>query len=179
LNTHLFDFERASLFSEWLSGEEHTPETEEYGISSFVFKARRPFHPQRLMQTLESGVFDAVIRSKGFVWLATRHHLVCVWSQAGDAVSFDYGGQWWATADASELPADPQLRAQIMQHFQEPFGDRRQELVIIGVDLPREALTAALDACLLTDAEMALGTRAWRKLQDPFEKWVFASPAEA
>ena len=172
LNTGLFDFEQASTFAEWLSGEVHTPETEEYGVSSFVYRARRPFHPERLMNMLESDVLDGVIRSKGFVWLAPRHDMVGVWSQAGEVISLDYGGEWWADTPADEYPNDPALVAEIKGQFQGEYGDRRQELVVIGVDLDRAAITAALDACLLTDAEMALGWRGWRRFLDPFLAWV-------
>ena len=133
LNTGRFDFDQASTFAEWLSGEVHTPETEEYGVSSFVYRARRPFHPARLMDVLESDALDGVIRSKGFVWLATRHNLVGVWSQAGEAISLDYGGEWWADTPADEYPEDPALVTEIKGQFQGEYGDRRQELVIIGI----------------------------------------------
>jgi G3E family GTPase len=172
LNTGRFDFDQASTFAEWLSGEAHTPETEEYGVSSFVYRARRPFHPQRLMDMLEGHALDGVIRSKGFVWLATRHNMVGVWSQAGEVIALDYGGEWWANTPADEFPDDPALVAEIRRHFEGEYGDRRQELVIIGVGMNREAITAALDMCLLTDAEMALGWRAWRRFTDPFMAWV-------
>lgn len=172
LNTGLFDFEQASTFAEWLSGEMHTPETEEYGVSSFVYRARRPFHPERLMNMLESDVLDGIIRSKGFVWLATRHKMVGVWSQAGEVISLDDGGEWWADTPDDEYPDDPALVAEIKGQFQGEYDDRRQELVVIGIDLDRAAITAALDACLLTDAEMAPGWRAWRRFDDPFLAWV-------
>jgi G3E family GTPase len=172
LNTGRFDFNRASTFAEWLSGEPHTPETEEYGVSSFVFRARRPFHPQRLMDLLESDRLDGVLRSKGFVWLATRHNQVGVWSQAGGAVSLEYGGDWWAVTPRDEWPDDPALLAEIQASFEGDYGDRRQEIVIIGVDLNRTAVWDALDACLLTDEELARGPRAWRRLPDPFADWM-------
>ncbi len=172
LNTGRFDFDHASTFEEWLSGEVHTPETEEYGVSSFVYRARRPFHPQRLMDVLEGSMLDGVIRSKGFVWLATRHNMVGVWSQAGEVISLDYGGEWWADTPADEYPADPALVAEIKRLFEGEYGDRRQEIVIIGIGLDREAITVALDACLLTDTEMALGWRKWRKFPDPFTAWM-------
>jgi G3E family GTPase len=172
LNTGRFDFDHASTFEEWLSGEVHTPETEEYGVSSFVYRARRPFHPQRLMDVLEGSMLDGVIRSKGFVWLATRHNMVGVWSQAGEVISLDYGGEWWADTPADEYPADPVLVAEIKRLFEGEYGDRRQEIVIIGIGLDREAITVALDACLLTDTEMALGWRKWRKFPDPFTAWM-------
>jgi G3E family GTPase len=172
LNTGRFDFNRASTFAEWLSGEPHTPETEEYGVSSFVFRARRPFHPQRLMDLLESDRLDGVLRSKGFVWLATRHNQVGVWSQAGGAVSLEYGGDWWAVTPRDEWPDDPALLAEIQASFEGDYGDRRQEIVVIGVDLNRTAVWDALDACLLTDEELARGPRAWRRLPDPFADWM-------
>ncbi len=172
LNTGRFDFDHASTFAEWLSGETHIPETEEYGVSSFVYRARRPFHPARLMDMLESDALDGVIRSKGFVWLATRHRMVGVWSQAGEAISLDYGGEWWADTPADEYPEDPALVAEIKRHFEGEHGDRRQEIVIIGIGLNRDAITAALDSCLLTDAEMARGWRGWRHFDDPFMSWI-------
>ena len=171
LHTGRFNFDHAATFAEWLSGEEHIPETEEYGVSSFVYRARRPFHPARLMDMLESDALNGVIRSKGFVWLATRHNMVGVWSQAGEVVSLDYGGEWWVTTPEDEYPDDPGLLAEIKSHFEGDYGDRRQELVIIGIDLDRAGVTSALDACLLTDAEMALGWRKWRSLPDPFIPW--------
>jgi G3E family GTPase len=171
LNTGRFNFDRASTFDEWLSGEVHTPETEEYGVGSFVYHARRPFHPQRLADLLESNALDSVIRSKGFVWLATRFHSVGIWSQAGEIIALDYGGEWWADTPTDDYPDDPALVADIHAMFDGEYGDRRQELVIIGIGLDRPAITAALDACLLHDAEMALGWQGWQSFQDPFMSW--------
>jgi G3E family GTPase len=178
LNTGRFDFDQASTFDEWLSGEIHTPETEEYGVSSFVYRARRPFHPRRLMDMLESDALDGVIRSKGFVWLATRHNLVGVWSQAGEIISLDYGGNWWATVPEREFPEDHTLVAEIKRQFVGEYGDRRQELVIIGIDLDREMITEALNHCLLTDDELALGWQRWRDFDDPFMVWIEADVPE-
>ena len=173
LHTGRFDFELAALSAEWLKEARgtHVPETEEYGISSFVYRARRPFHPERLLALLESETFDNVLRSKGFFWLATRHNIAGIWSQAGQVITTEGGGTWWAATPRSEYPDAPELLAEIEMNMQGEFGDRRQELVIIGVDLDREHLSAALDACLLTDAEMALGVRGWRRLPDPFPRW--------
>ncbi|PJF35945.1 MAG: hypothetical protein CUN49_07915 [Candidatus Thermofonsia Clade 1 bacterium] len=174
LHTGRFDFELAALSPEWLKEARgaHVPETEEYGISSFVYRARRPFHPQRLMDLLESAAFDGVLRSKGFFWLATRHNTVGVWSQAGQVITTESGGTWWAATPRHEYPEAPELLAEIESLMDGPFGDRRQELVIIGRQLDQAALRAALDACLLTDAEMALGVRAWRRFPDPFPRWA-------
>lgn len=172
LHTGRFDFDRASTFAEWLSGEEHTPETEEYGVSSFAYHQRRPFHPERLMTLLEGDAFDGVIRSKGFVWLASRHDFVGVWSQAGEVVSLDYGGNWWVTLPNSEYPDDPAIVRDIQRQFVGEYGDRRQELVVIGIGINAPKIKAALDACLLTDAEMALGEAAWAAFDDPFMSWI-------
>ncbi|MCS6870349.1 MAG: zinc metallochaperone GTPase ZigA [Anaerolineae bacterium] len=175
LNTGRFDFELAALSPEWLKEARgaHVPETEEYGISSFVYRARRPFHPQRLMDFLESDAFDNVLRSKGFFWLATRHNTVGVWSQAGQVITTESGGTWWAATPRSEYPEAPELLEAIESLMDGEFGDRRQELVIIGRRLDQIALRAGLDACLLTDAEMALGVRAWRRFHDPFPRWTY------
>lgn len=171
LNTGRFDFEQASTYEEWLSGEIHTPETEEYGVSSFVYRARRPFHPGRLMALLASDALNGVIRSKGFIWLATRHNRVGVWSHAGEIIALDYGGDWWASTPADEYPHAPAFVTEIERHFEGEFGDRRQELVIIGIGLQRESIVRCFDACLLTDAEMAAGLQAWRRFDDPFMAW--------
>jgi G3E family GTPase len=174
LNTRRFDVATAALSPEWLKEArgEHVPETEEYGISSFVYRARRPFHPARLMEALEDDSrLDCVIRSKGFVWLATRYNAVGVWSQAGDVVILEGGGMWWAAAPPDELPDDPALRAAILATFEGELGDRRQELVIIGERMDHALVRAALDGCLLTDDEMAAGRKAWKKFPDPFAAW--------
>jgi len=177
LNTHRFDFDRASTFSEWLSGEPHTPETEEYGIGSFVYQARRPFHPQRLMDVLEGDKLLRVLRSKGFIWLATRHDAVGIWSQAGEVITLEYGGQWWASTPREEFPNDPAMRIEIEKQFVGEYGDRRQELVLIGIEMDQPAIRRALDGCLLTESEMALGWQAWSRYPDPFAA-IMASEEE-
>ncbi len=168
LNTGRFNFDTAAGFEEWLSGETHTPETEEYGVSSFVYRARRPFHPRRLLDALESDVFDAVIRSKGFVWVAPQPDMVGVWSQAGEVVSLNYGGDWWVAVPRDEWPDDPHVIESIEHEFAGEFGDRRQELVIIGIEMDRPRITQALNDCLLTEAEMAQGRAVWQNWDDPF-----------
>ncbi len=174
LNTARFNFEMAALSPEWLQEArgDHTPETEEYGISSFVFRARRPFHPARLMHALEYDErLDCVIRSKGFVWLATRYNEVGVWSQAGDVVVLTGGGQWWACAPDNELPLDGELRAVILRTFVGEFGDCRQELVVIGEKMDHDTVRAAFTDCLLTDDEMKAGRIGWHTFDDPFTAW--------
>lgn len=173
LNTGRFDLAQAADFPEWLQEERgtHTPETEEYGISGFVYHARRPFHPQRLLDALEGNALNNVIRSKGLFWLATRHNVVGIWSQAGEVVSLESGGIWWAVVPKREWPLDPMFLEEIDSVSQSEFGDRRQELVIIGADMNHDMVRAVFDSCLLTEAEMSLGTQAWRKFPDPFSLW--------
>ncbi len=184
LNTGLFDFERAALAPGWLKElrGEHIPETEEYGISSFVYRARRPFHPQRFWGCLQSD-WGGVLRSKGLFWLASRPALVGIWSHAGGLGRSEPGGLWWAVAPGAAWPDEPEERKAIQELWQEPWGDRRQELVLIGIDMDQALLTAMLDACLLSDAELAQGETAWANYPDPFGAWTVlvdeANPAHA
>lgn len=166
LDTGLFDLEAAQKSAGWLAelAGEHTPETEEYGISSFVYRARRPFHPGRLAQAL-SRPWVGVLRAKGFFWLASRHARQGLWSQAGDSLLLEPAGLWWAEVAEAERPAEVAAR------WQEPWGDRRQELVFIGIELDQQAYCRLLDLCLLTDQEMEPGPNAWAQLADPFPAW--------
>jgi G3E family GTPase len=170
MGTGVFDFEKASRAPGWakeLRGE-HTPETEEYGISSFVYRARRPFHPQRFYDLLMSEAIEGVLRSKGFFWLATRMDTAMLWSQAGVKANIKRSGKWWATVPREQWPTDPRARNYVAQRWEEPFGDRRQELVFIGIDIDKTAITAALDACLLSDDEMIWIDVAQSVFADPF-----------
>lgn len=171
-NVIVFDFEAAQRMAGWareLAGE-HTPETEAYGISSFVYRARRPFHPQRLMALFNSD-WPGVVRSKGFFWLATRNDWVGEMQQAGGALTHKAAGFWWASAPASEQP-DPARAPELLGVEWDPhWGDRRQELVFIGIDMDEAAMRRALDAALLTDAEFAQGPGRWSTLPDPFPRW--------
>jgi G3E family GTPase len=149
---------------------EHTPETEEYGVSSFVFEARRPFHPQRLYDFIVGG-FLKTVRSKGFVWLANRSDVAGLWSQAGGSFRLEPAGVWWAARPKEHRPSDPEARAWLEKCWQEPFGDRRQQIVLIGVDFDEESQRLLLESCLLTDEEMRGGIEAWKRLPDPFPAW--------
>ncbi|MEM9752446.1 MAG: zinc metallochaperone GTPase ZigA [Planctomycetota bacterium] len=170
----LFDEEAASQMAGWakeLAGE-HVPETEEYGIGSFVYRARRPFHPLRLIASAqEEGLLQGVTRSKGYAWLATRPERVAVWSSAGVSYSLDYAGSWFATVPRDQWPEDPETRAWIEERWDENTGDCRQEIVFIGVRLDREGITKKLDDCLLTDEEIREGPEAWRSIKDPVASW--------
>ncbi|MDF3067249.1 MAG: putative metal chaperone, involved in Zn homeostasis [Polyangiaceae bacterium] len=175
LGTGLFDFEAAARAPRWLAElrGDHVPETEEYGIRSFVYRARVPFHPARVWRLLSSGdTWSGVLRSKGFLWLASRMDVTGVWSQAGGSASCEGAGMWYAALPTEEWPTEPEARAEIEQDFQEPWGDRRQELVFIGVDLDEPLLRQRLDDALLTPAEQRLGPSGWRVLEDPFPPWL-------
>ena len=170
LNTGRFDFEVAASFDEWLSDEIHTPETEEYGIHSFVYRQPRPFHPARLYKAItEDDLLEDVIRSKGICWLATRHDMAGMWSQAGLVISLDPAGTWWADASEDEIPDE--MRDDIASLIQGEYGDRRQELVFIGVEMKEAVLRDRLDACLLTDDEMQQPISVWATYSDPFPDW--------
>ncbi|WP_238441665.1 zinc metallochaperone GTPase ZigA [Alcaligenes faecalis] len=152
LNTGLFDFEEASKAPGWLQELRgtHTPETEEYGIGNFVYRARRPFHPQRFKALVESE-WPGVVRSKGFFWLANFPTLAGSWSQAGAVARYHVAGYWWASMPPERWPEDPEAVALIKEKWDERVGDARQELVLIGMDMDEEALRARFDACLLSD----------------------------
>ena len=172
-DTGLFDFDKAHLHPMWakeLYGfADHVPETEEYGVSSFVYRARRPFHPQKVHDIL-NGPLPGVIRAKGHFWIATRPEWLAEFSLAGALSSVKPMGMWWATVPQERWPDHPQARAYLEQHWQEPFGDRRQELVFIGAGMDRAAITAALDSALIGD-ETAFMPKQWANLPDPFPGW--------
>lgn len=179
LNTQRFDFDEASSAPGWLQSLEHTHdhggEADEYGIGNFVYRARRPFHPERLWALLHEE-WQGVLRSKGFFWLATRNDVAGSLSQAGGACRHGPAGHWWAAQDRSEWPEDDELAAEIAADWHgDPddasIGDRRQELVMIGVGLDPAVWRAKLDACLLTDDEFAQGPHAWSHFADPFPAW--------
>ena len=175
LNTGRFDFDRASLAPGWLKEMrgEHVPETEEYGIAADTYQARRPFHPQRffsfLNRTWENG---RLLRSKGFFWLATRPQEAGSWSQAGGLMRYSYAGRWWRSVPKEHWPAEGEGLEAILANWDAETGDCRQELVFIGQHIDFALLTQELDACLLTDEEMAAGPSAWDALPDPFGPWV-------
>ncbi|MBJ8439744.1 zinc metallochaperone GTPase ZigA [Acinetobacter junii] len=173
LNTNLFDFNEAAQAPGWLKElrGEHTPETEEYGISSFVYKARKPFHPQRFFDFVNSE-WQGVIRSKGFFWLASNPEFAGSWSQAGAMARHGVAGYWWAAVPDEHWPEDQNSRDAIERNWDDLTGDARQEIVLIGMDMDQDALTAQFDACLLTDDEMALGANEWEQFDNPFTGWT-------
>ncbi|MBM9576172.1 zinc metallochaperone GTPase ZigA [Leptospira sp. 201903070] len=172
LNTKLFDFENASNAPGWLQElrGKHKPETEEYGISSFVFQSRKPFHPDRFYKLIEKE-WAGVIRSKGIFWLASRMDWVGGWSQAGASCRTENVGRWWATIPRSEWPSESEDLDEITSVWCEPFGDRRQEIVLIGVDMKEDEIRELWNDCLLTEEEMLLGEKEWNHFSDPFPPW--------
>ncbi|AEU34443.1 cobalamin synthesis protein P47K [Granulicella mallensis MP5ACTX8] len=179
LHTGLFDMDEAESSAGWIRelNNRHTPETEEYGIASFVYRARRPFHPERLEQ-LTNGGFPNVLRAKGFLWLASCNDDLILFSIAGATLTVEPQAQWLAAGDPDE-EHDPDTKEYIGRVWEPEFGDRRQEVVFIGADMDRAALEAQMDAALLTPEEMAGGPQAWKKLNDPFaEMFRDREPAE-
>lgn len=145
-----------------------------YGISTFTYRARRPFHPQRFWDFWMEGEYAPdILRSRGYFWLATRNSIAGFWSQVGQVLAAEPGGAWWAETPHEEWPQDDaELLVELKGIWDELWGDRRQELVIICQDLAPSELTAALDDCLLTDEEMQSGPVSWTGLADPFSPWV-------
>lgn len=175
LSTGLFDFERAQEAPGWLKEMrgEHVPETEEYGISSFSYIARRPFHPEKFHQFVHgTEQFGKLIRSKGYFWLATRPEFAGQWNQAGGIARYGFAGMFWKAVPEHNWPTDEESIATIKMQWEEPFGDMRQELVFIGQGLDQQAMLNALDNCLLSEDELLKGKQYWATLSDPFPAWT-------
>ena len=174
LNTGKFDFEKAQQASGWLKEMrgEHIPETEEYGISSFSYEARRPFNPEKFYNFLHNTQqYGKLIRSKGYFWLATRPQYAGQWSQAGGIARYGFAGLFWKAVPKKDWPTDLEYLENIKKTWVEPFGDMRQELVFIGQELQKEKIIAALDDCLLKEEEVLKGRSYWDTLEDPFPAW--------
>ena len=174
LNTGLFNFARAQQAPGWLKEMrgEHIPETEEYGISSFNYTARRPFNPEKFYHFLHNTEqFGKLIRSKGYFWLATRPLFCAQWSQAGGIAHYGFAGMFYKAIPKKDWPTDPELLADINSKWVEPFGDMRQELVFIGLSLNKQAMIEALDDCLLPEEAVLKGKDFWKTYNDPFPIW--------
>jgi G3E family GTPase len=179
LNTGLFDFDKAHEHPMWakeLYGfADHVPETEEYGVASYVYRARQPFEPERIFAVL-NGDLPGVIRAKGHFWLATRPDWVAEFSLAGALSSVKPLGTWWASVPKERWPEHASARAYIAQHWVEPWGDRRQEIVFIGAGIDWPAIKARLDACLVPE-RLAPDPDTLPDLPDPFPVWRRAEAA--
>ncbi|MFM7469394.1 MAG: zinc metallochaperone GTPase ZigA [Vampirovibrionales bacterium] len=175
LNTGKFNLEKAQQAPGWLKElrGEHTPETDTYRIASFVYRATRPFDPEKFRACLESS-WPGVIRSKGFFWLATRMEQAMLWSQAGGACRVEPGGMWIDAMDDTEedWPYEEPKATLLGDYADLPYGDRRQEIVLIGIDMNQDELTAHLDACLVDEALFAEGPQRWESLSDPFPSYT-------
>ncbi len=172
VGTGLYDQAEAEETVGWLDSlVEQTPETEEYGISNFVYESRVPFHPERLYEVF-TNEWPGVIRSKGLFWLATRLKMAGYWSQAGAMCQNQCMGFFWSAVPREHWPEDPAELAEIEKASQGPDGDCRQEIVLIGSDMDKEALTAMLDQALLTEEELAIPREEWQTtFPDPFPEW--------
>ena len=193
IGSQSYDFDQVAQSPAWIKAindnSEKVPETEEYGISSFLYTSRIPFHAERLMEFVNTklAVDDdedddvvkstdntspssstRILRSKGFFWLASRPTEMMVWSQAGGLFQLSPGGAWWIDTPKDLWPEDEESKQQIQNDWDEKQGDRRQELVFIGTDMNKNEMITHLNKCLLTPTEMALGPDEWIKFDDPF-----------
>ena len=173
LDTGLFDEEKAAQHPLWakeLYGyANHQPETEEYGIESFVYRARAPFDPAKLHAFLTDGGLDNVVRAKGHFWLATRPGWVGELAVAGAQTMTARMGRWWASIPKNHWPDDDRFEQFVAQHWHDVWGDRRQELVFIGIGMDEARIRARLDACLLPVTRFT--PEMWIGLRDPFPSW--------
>ena len=172
MGTRRFDFEVAKQSKGWqlTLRDDGASEVEEYGVNSFVFRSRRPFHPQRFHDRLNKD-WNGVLRSKGFFWLATRLDKIGVWSQAGRVARLDFGGFWWAAVPREHWPQTDTFEDELQERWHPEVGDCRQELVFIGINMNETVIRNALNECLLTDEEFASGIEVWQRFDDPFPRW--------
>ncbi len=173
LDTGLFDFDKAHGHPMWVKElygfADHTPETEEYGVVSHIYRAKQPFHPEKIHALLNSQM-PGVIRSKGHFWISSQPDWALEFSLAGALSSVQPLGPWWAAVPKDRWPDDPSARANMAAHWQEPWGDRRQEIVFIGAGIDWPALKARLDAALVPE-DQAYGMDKLPDLPDPFPAW--------
>lgn len=168
LGTGLFDMEAAQARPAWAQELEgtHTPESEEYGITSFVYRARHPFHPRRLRDWLDAE-WPGVVRSKGWFWVASRPNVTAEYQLAGSTWESDIMGMWFAAVPPDQRDLAPEFEQQLLKLWHPVYGDRRQEIVVIGIDMDEAALRAGFDAALLTEDERK-DPSTWGALVHPF-----------
>ncbi|MEP3225623.1 MAG: GTP-binding protein [Parasphingorhabdus sp.] len=173
LDTGLYDEERSSQHPLWLKElydfADHRPETEEYGVESFVYRARRPFDPAKFYQFLTSDSLDKVIRSKGHFWLATRPDYLGELAIAGTQKDVSRMGRWWAAVPKNRWPEDGTFEEFVLKHWDPDWGDRRQEIVFIGIGMDQNNITAALESCLVPSDKFL--PENWVDMADPFPTW--------
>jgi len=171
--TGAFDVEETDDGAGWLfelSGDFRDSEGG-HGVSSFTFLDRRPFHPARFNELLKDFTARGLVRAKGYVWVASRHSEIGIWSLSGRASLLTYGGKWFAATPMREWPTDERERLEIMQDWMAPFGDRRQEIAFIGLHMSEAEIRSRLEACLVTPTETQGAPDSWSALQDPLPDW--------
>ena len=177
INTGLFDFDKAESSAGWIKEleNEHVPETEEYGIGSFVYRRKKPFHPERFLDYVKTKFPSNIIRSKGLFWIASRSDQALVWSTAGGSVKTDPAGVWWASMPFTErinYSAFVNNQQHIESDWGVDFGDRKIELVFIGQNLDVKSIVQDLDSCLLDDFEI----EKWKNDQfTKIDKWPISN----
>lgn len=173
IGTGLYDEEQAEQHPLWLKElydfASHRPETEEYGVESFVFRDRRPLDPAKFYDFLIGDNLDKIIRAKGHFWLATRPDYLGEMAIAGTQKSVSRMGRWWAAVPKNQWPDDGTFEEFVMKHWNQTWGDRRQEMVFIGIDMDEAKITAALESCLIDTDECT--PEAWADMHDPFPSW--------
>ncbi len=173
LNTGLFDFDKAQASAGWqkeIESDHHTPETEEYGIGSFVFRNNRPFHPLRLWEYLSKNYPQGALRAKGLFWLASRPHDALNFSQAGGSFRLEKAGVWWCSMPMNQrvqYESFMENQSYIEERWDKNWGDRINELVFIGQDLDKEQMLHDLESCLITELEAKM-MKEGRSFEDPF-----------
>jgi G3E family GTPase len=174
LNTERFDLEKASESAAWLQelNNVHTPETEKYGIKSFVFTARKPFHPERLNDILDDETLDNIIRAKGMFWLATRPAYIGLYSKAGNSHVFEAIGTWFDTLPESDWGVPEEDKTMIKANWHPEWGDREQRIVFIGIEMDEAKLRNRLEYALVTDEEAKEGLALWSTFSDPLPSWA-------
>lgn len=180
--TGLFDFDATEEGAGWLAELDGVFDEvgEVIGVSSFTYFHHRPFHPIRFNELLYGFDLNAMglIRAKGFIWIASRHHEIGIWALAGLASVFTYGGAWLASTPVREWPQDEEERMEIMKQWVVPYGDRRQEIAFIGVNMNEDIIRARLDECLLTSEEMLQDPDEWARIPDLLPDWHIDDDAE-
>jgi G3E family GTPase len=180
LNTGLFDFEKASESPGWLKEMrgEHVPETDEYNISSITFKSKLPFHPERFLNFIQSSL-DGIYRVKGYFWLASRMDYVGHINIAGKLAQISPAGKWWAAVPKNQWDLEDEAMVEsIKENWDEPYGDRRQEFVLIGSNINKDKINKQIESCLLTNEELQQGPDIWKDYTDPIHAWELIETEE-
>ena len=185
LNTKVFDFEEAQQSEKWIeemsrtASNLKTSEVDEYGVSSFSYKSRKPFHPEKLFELMKTHTFKDVLRGKGYIWLATNMYMCGMLNIVGDIKTLEPKTIWWSAIRKSKW-GESKKEIELVEKSVKPllhgeYGDRRIEVVFIGMTMDKESITKALDACLLSDEEFELGDAKWKEMfNDPFTEWKLA-----